>query len=923
MYRFIASQLRFRRGRIAALGLGILVAAVSFTVFTSAAETSELRVKGTVSQNFRTAYDILVRPQDSFTPLERERGLVRANYLGGIYGGITHEQYRQIRNIPGVDVAAPIANIGYIMAFRANLVALNRHLSDAPAQMYRVRFTWRSHNNTSRYPDSDQYVYYTRLNRMRVPDRFSHPVEVVDGDDVEVCDGFWHSVPHTSSDPFSLRAEEGLMCFSERSPGLKHFRTPSRGLPRRWVGTYSIAYFPILIAAIDPVQEQRLVGLADTIVDGRMLRPHEESRLAKKGRDFFWRVMPVIASTKTYVDANVRSDIERLDVPEPAALRRVLASEHRAYDFVRNLEGEVVATDRSDSAELYEAWLDSIAAPKFNIPYTGYWTISSVGYRSTADDRLTPQVVRNRDSVFSREGDGGWAPLENRDVQFRSLHPHRETHAQIENERGDELANPAFTVVGRFDPERLAGFSELAAVPLETYYPPSLQAADDATAEVLDGQPLLPTQNLGDYIAQPPLILTTLDNLPLFTDGLRFKRETDAPISVIRVRVAGVTGPDAESRERIRRVAQTIHERTGLAIDVTAGSSPQTLRVDLPAGDFGRPPLALQEEWVTKGVAVAFLAAVDRKSVALFGLILLICVFFLANGVLASVRTRRAEMGILVCLGWSNRKIFAAIVSEVILIGAVAGIVGTLVAGVLIAVWSLEMSLARGLLVMPVALGLAGIAAVIPAWRAARSTPLDAVRPAISEDKRGVRTRNLVALALVNLRRVPSRTLLGASGLFISVCAFTLLLAINHAFQGVLVGTVMGQFISLQVRGVDLLTIALTILLGGLAVADVLYLNVRERAAEFVTLRTTGWRNRDLRTLVALEGIAMGAIGSLGGALLAVAACLLIQDIPLVSIAVAALVAAAAGTAAAAIAALLPLSQINRLTPPAVLAEEW
>lgn len=922
MHRFLLSQLRFRRGRVVALGLGILVAAVSFTVLTSAADTSELRVKGTVTRNFRTAYDILVRPPDSFTELERERGLVRANYLGGIFGGITHEQYRKIRNIPGVDVAAPIANIGYIMAFRANLVALNRHLSDAPAQMYRVRFTWGAHNNNSRYPDSDQYVYYTRVNRMIVPNNHSHPVEIVNGQRAKVCDGFWHERP-IGSKPFSLAMGEGLMCYSEKSPGLKHLRTPSRGLPHRWVGTYSIANFPILIAAIDPVQEQRLVGLADTVVDGRMLRPREGSRLANKGRNFFWRVMPVIASTKTYVDANVRSDIERLDVPEPAALRTALVSEDSGYDFVRNLEGEVVATGRSDAAELYEAWLDSIAAPNFNIPYTGYWTTSSVEYRSTADDRLTPHVVRNPNSVFRIEGNGGWAPLENQDVQFRKLHPALATHALVENERGTELGNPALTVVGRFDPERLAGFSELASVPLETYYPPSLQAADDATAEVLDGQPLLPTQNLGGYIAQPPLILTTLESLPLFTDGLRFKRETDAPISVVRVRVAGVTGPEAESRERIRRVAQTIHERTGLAIDVTAGSSPQTLRVDLAAGKFGRPPLALEEDWVTKGVAVAFLTAIDQKSVALFALILLICVFFLANGVLASVRTRRAEMGILVCLGWSRRKMFSAIVGEVILIGFVAGLIGTVLAIVIIQVWSLEMSLLRALVVMPVAIGLAGTAALIPAQRAARSSPLDAVRPAVSEDTRVARTRHVLAMAVVNLRRVPARTAMGAAGLFISVAAFTLLLAINHAFQGVLVGTVMGRFISLQVREVDVLTIVLTIVLGGLAVADVLYLNVRERAAEFVTLRTSGWRSSDVRKLVAFEGLLMGAFGSLGGAGLAAAVSLVIEGVPLPSIALASFLAAVSGVVAAALASLLPLSQVGRLTPPSVLAEEW
>lgn len=905
---------------MAALGLGVLVAAVSFTVLTSAADTSELRVKRTVAKNFRTAYDILVRPEDSFTRLEEQRGLVSNNYLSGIFGGISFRQYRQIKAIPGIEVAAPIANVGYMMPVSFVPFPLNRLLTEDPVQMYRLRFTWLAQNATSRYQDSDQYVYYTRRNPMVIPSRYAGPVESVDGRNVPVCDGFWDSHPDPSG-PFALASFSGLACFSEKSPDVKGFVRRISDLPSGWVGTYSQAYFPILVAAIDPVQEERLVGLERTLVSGRMLRAEEGTSLGERGRNFFWRIVPVLASTRTYVDEVIGVDIERLDVPKPSALRRRLASKKDAYDFITSLSGAVVRSSRVGVDGIYEDLIELLTAPKFNIPHDGYWTTSSIRYRALGNDRLAPQTVDNPPSVFQSSAGGGWAPQENLDVHFRKLTQFPASHA-IFNKR--ELAAPAMQVVGRFDPERLPGFSKLAAVPLETYYPPLVEPADRASRRALDDRPLRPTQNLGDYITQPPLMLTTLKGLRVLTDPQRFTNaEPEEPISVVRVRVANVTGPDPESRERIRRVAQAIHERTGLAIDITAGSSPHPLRVELPAGEFGRPPLVVEEGWVAKGVAVAFLEAIDQKSLALFGLILLICVFFLANGVLAAVRTRRTEIGTLLCLGWSRSKIFAAILGEVILIGAVAGLLGTAMAASLVSVFSLDMSLARALLVMPVALGLAVISAVFPAWRASGTTPLDAVRPAISETRRGARTRHLVTMAVANLRRVPSRTALGAAGLFIGVGALTMLVAINHAFQGVLVGTVMGQFISLQVRGVDLLTIALTIALGGFAVADVLYLNVKERAAEFVTLRTVGWRERDMVKLVAAEAIAMGTIGSVAGALVGSAASSLIQGIPPASIALAASLAAASGIVAAALASLLPLSQIGRLTPAGVLAEEW
>src|SRR5207247_1833503 len=87
--RFLWSQLLHRKSRTATLGLGILVAAMGFTMLTSAANTSALEIRGTIAQNFRSAYDILVRPSDSYTPLELADGLVRPNYLSGLFGGIT------------------------------------------------------------------------------------------------------------------------------------------------------------------------------------------------------------------------------------------------------------------------------------------------------------------------------------------------------------------------------------------------------------------------------------------------------------------------------------------------------------------------------------------------------------------------------------------------------------------------------------------------------------------------------------------------------------------------------------------------------------------------------------------------------------------------------------------------------------------
>src|SRR5919204_713423 len=273
MLRLVLQELRHRRARTAALATGILVASVSFVLLASAARTSELRVRGSVSGSFRGAYDVLVRPKGSFTALERRDGLVRDNYLSGIYGGITLRQYAAIKRVPGVEVAAPIANVGYVMPFGEIPISIENDLDRSPVQLYRLRLTWLA-NGGSRYRGGDLYVYYTRR------DRFTRPLEtepggrqvpgqleeVVPGGRVPVCSGFR---PPTVYGPFDLRQKAWLAFFSPPSPGTATANFEQRTVRPRGVGTLADGYFPLAVAAIDPVQEAKLLRLDRTLVAGR------------------------------------------------------------------------------------------------------------------------------------------------------------------------------------------------------------------------------------------------------------------------------------------------------------------------------------------------------------------------------------------------------------------------------------------------------------------------------------------------------------------------------------------------------------------------------------------------------------------------------------------------------------------------------
>jgi putative ABC transport system permease protein len=884
--RFVWDQLLRTRGRTAFLAAGILVAAVSFVLLTSAATTGAIETRGIVERHFRSAYDILVRPAGSTSGLEQTRGLVRPNYLSGLAGGITLEQWQAILRQPGVDVAAPVANLGFVVPFTGLSLPLDGLLASQSRGLYRIRLTWLANGGLSRYPGPQFYVS-------------TDPSKCAPGEE-------YH---------FRIGAAGPFAEYGGDSGYLKCVRSPAG----ETVGTD--ATFPLLLAAIDPAQENLLLNLDRAMVSGGLEEgdSYQPQRLGPS--------IPVIVSTRTFVDVSLEVYAERVELPARANVR-ALARSSEASATLGRLAGQVVAAENLSSEELYGKLFEGpvVGGPPVSIDWVAlaYWTASSVAYRTLGPDELEAlPVQQDLEAAWGTlTYEGGWypAPPGNQDVQYRRLAIHDAVVADIGETTGWQQAS--FDIVGHFDPAELPGFSLLSKVPLESYEPPKVEPADAASTRALRGGPLLPTTNLGGYVQQPPFLFTTLQAGMGLLDPKYFRGgDPQAPISAIRVRVAGVTGPDPLSLARINAVALAIHQQTGLSVDVTAGSSPTPILVHLPSGRFGQPALLLREGWVQKGVAVTILQALDRKSLSLFVLVLLVTGLFVANGTLASVRGRRTELGTLLALGWSRSRIFGAVLGEVAIVGLLAGVAGTALALGVVRIFRLEMPLTQTLLVAPVATILAILAGFVPAWRASRLLPIDAVRPAVAERGLGRRVRGIVSMAVVNLGRLPGRTLLASAGLFIGVAALALLLSITLAFQGILVGSALGTVISVQVRGVDYLGVALAVGLAAFSVADVLFMNLRERAAELVTLRAVGWREEHLVGMVALEGLGIGLLGSVPGTAVGIGLSALVGGSP-DGVALAALIAAAAGTGVTLLASLIPAALISRMTPPTVLAEE-
>jgi ABC-type antimicrobial peptide transport system permease subunit len=169
---------------------------------------------------------------------------------------------------------------------------------------------------------------------------------------------------------------------------------------------------------------------------------------------------------------------------------------------------------------------------------------------------------------------------------------------------------------------------------------------------------------------------------------------------------------------------------------------------------------------------------------------------------------------------------------------------------------------------------------------------------------------------------VPGRTLLGIFSLAIGTAALTVLVAASLSFKNLLVGTLLGGAVSVQVSGSDYAAVIVIILLSLAVIADVLYLNQRERASELALLRATGWTRRSLAALTTIEGVWIALLGSLLGGGIGLASAADISGAIPTSLLIAAAAATAVGVAAGTVAAVVPGLLPTRLPIAAILTAD-
>ncbi len=859
VWGFALAHVRSDGRRTFAAAVAIAVAVASFIVLSGAVTTEHLQITNTVQSNYRSTYDILVRATGAASELERTKAAVRPNFLTETYGGITLEQVSRISAMKDVQIAAPVAVLGQVSANVVLRVRVDQVLKGRDHAMVRFVLDGSARNATSTTSSEAGYLYLTRSELTTVDTSGSQVgmsprlVEQRASGAVTAC--LASDAGGRAVDPTKVFTES---CWSAT--------TATDGTAT----VEALLTLPISVEAIDPVAEERLTGLSQAIVSGRALSGSDStgtSAAAGGTLDTATAVMaaslPLDYQARLVVDELSEDTTTKVLATEDAVQRQGIVTaaqpvrtlETVTKDGARAYSEEVVAGATSQSGASQNLIALSIVQPG-QVTYTG-------------SDPVTPSVVACDPTVWASDATS-YLPTPSTvcDTGYRSV-------SMLKGTTSGNLLS--FNVVGTYDAERIEKTSGANQVPLETYRSPLVVGADDASRQALGNKPMLSDLNPTGYVQSPPALLVSLASLPLFSQHFPSLNQA-APVSSVRVRVAGVTGISDADRERIRATAEQIQQQTGLDVDITAGASLQNQAVSLPATQSGTPALVVNELWTKKGVAVQITQALDIKSVVLMALVLMSSILTVWLTATASVRARRRQLGTLACLGWSPGLRRSAILAELGMVGLGAGVLGLLLAVPTALIAHVHVSWLVWAAAIPVGLLITIVPGLAAAAAAARVAPLDAfLEPQPKRQGRWQHTtRGPIGVGVAMLAQRAARLAVGSAGVALAVISDTLVLGVAWHFHDTLIGSFLGDAVAVQARTPDLVAAGLITLLGLTAVTTLLFLQIAEDIKSFGALRAVGWSDAKVAVaistqaaILAILGIAVGVAVALGAWLLA------------------------------------------------------
>ncbi|WP_052360753.1 ABC transporter permease [Oceanobacillus manasiensis] len=821
MIRFIWQNWWRRKDRFILLLIGAFIVSAGLTYLIGLSETNKGTIVDNLQQRWSASYDIVVRPEGSRSITE-DKKLLEPNYLSGLSGGISLEQYEAIKNIPGVEIAAPIAMIGY---------------AD-----YSVNF------GDAQLPKDG---IYRKVMETSVDNGIGE--ETVSGSTYFVTD-IWNNM--------NKGPEYGV-----GSPN-----------PDLTVNSFS------LLAGVNPEQEAKLVGVDEAILSLGSSRYFEDSdgyfyNEINGGHHEF----PIIVNQQSYVDKIDAINFERLniDITEDNAnevMEKV--KENGGEEYLDTVEGEIIYTFSVTGEETFHEFISEMTGVDWE---TGKVVLSEeeeneekVEQTDNLEQDKVTSIFFQQSPIEYQEVASPFAdrwpysyqvvPVQNGDevaIAYRNQESYRQP-IYLEEEFIDRVRiKPDW--IGFYDASKLQISKDpTSELPMETYRPAAAELVMDS-----DGNPMNPSKQMkptGDpysFLTDPPGMLTTIEAAE--------KILGDDPISAIRIKVSGVADLSEESQDILEQVAGEIENRTGLITDITLGSSPQLALTYIPGLNDKSSIGWIQQPWVNIGSSISIFKETKIGFSGIVASVIAVAIIYVWASGIVNLLARRKEFAVLLSIGWRPSQLNKLLFLESSIIGLfVAFISWTMLGFVYVssaAMISFDRFLWTGLFGLIVYL----LGSIIPMIMTRNILPYEAMRSGeiSASSKRLFQAKGINRMAFNHFIGKWKRSLLSVISISLPTALLAVFLYITFRLRGIMYTSLLGEYVALEIGPAHYVAIVVSLIIAILTTAEIMWQNISERREEISLLQSLGWKRWSIRRLILVEGVFSGLFAALIGLIIA------------------------------------------------------
>ncbi|WP_186673727.1 FtsX-like permease family protein [Sporosarcina sp. BP05] len=820
MISFIVKGWIRQKERFLLMMIGALLISGGLSTLIGLSESNKGTVVDSLQKKWDASYHIVVRPEGT-KGIAQNDNFFDPNYISGVSGGISLDEYNKIKEIPDIDIAAPISMIGF-----TSYNVILKHLDISEPGIYRL---------TSIAQDLGGL------------------------DSIERKSEFYFSKGiYEQPDP-TLSRKYGIIAFEN----------------------YLSSYTRVLLAGVDPIEEARLVGLENAVLplegqeyfsDSDMVYSTDFSFEGIDGNEINVKNtgFPILLSNRSFLDQNLNFKLERLVIPfnnESMEKSLAIIEKNGGEEYLKSLSSKDTKEYAYNSDKVHTSLIENLTGVD-----------SKTGEEINKDDsftlNLSDKILQEKTGPLTYQSIG--SPFPERWEKALQVIPYEDVSNELKGDnytyRKPQLTdvsmatNPRLSpyIIGLYDPSKLnISKDPLSELPMETYSTPT-------ATHVLnkDGQPVNPPKkinsdsNIYGFLMQPPTMLTTIEAAGHILG--------DKPISAIRIKVKGVETIDEESQKKLELVAKEIKKQTGLHTDITLGSSPQPLLINIPKVGKSEEVGWVEQLWVKKGASITIFKETKLGYSGIIISVILVAIMYVFSTNLVSYLSRKQEFAVLLSIGWKPRQLKSILIIESLLIGIIVSLL-TLVVQLGLSYKETEtLSISEILLLTFFILLIYIIGPLFPSRLINKIHPWHVMRAGETNlpGKRIIRTKGLFSMVFNTVMGRVQRNLVSILAIALPTALLILFIYVTFRLNGVLYTSWLGQYVFMEVGIHHYIAVSISLLISILTTSQIMWQNIKERRSEISLLKALGWKNAHIRKMVLVEGAVIGLIGGLVGGVL-------------------------------------------------------